>query len=104
MKEIPLSQGKVALVDDEDYKYLNQWKWYAAKQGNDFYAFRNDYTVSPPKTVRMHREVLVEDPRDIDHIDGNGLNNQKVNLRYCTHSQNHQNRNHLIPTSCHWKV
>jgi len=93
MKKIPLTQGMCALADDEDYEYLNQWKWYAAKQHNGYYAFRSDYSTGKVKTIRMHKEILTEE-KDIDHKDGNGLNNQKYNIRYCTHPQNHQNRKH----------
>lgn len=103
MKTIPLTQGLFALVDDEDFEYLNQWKWYAARQWNTYYAFRQDYSSGKPKTIRMHREVMGEDPRNIDHRDGDGLNNQKCNLRYCTHSQNHQNRKHHRNTSSIYK-
>jgi hypothetical protein len=105
MKKIPLTQGLYALVDDEDFEYLNQWKWYAAKQGNDFYAFRQEYfpSLKKQKTVRMHREVMSDDERDLDHIDGNGLNNQKINLRFCSHRQNHQNRKHHKNTSSPYK-
>jgi len=89
MKEIKLTQGKVALVDDEDYEYLNQWNWYASKRSNgSFIAIR---TVNKKK-VLMHR-VIMNTPENliVDHIDHNSLNNQKSNLRNCTHSQNAQN-------------
>jgi hypothetical protein len=90
MKEIPLSKGKVALVDDEDYGWLTTWKWFVNKDG---YAARN--TPRPDqKTVLMHR-VLMQTPDEMqtDHIDGDKLDNQKSNLRICTETQNHQNTN-----------
>jgi len=89
-KEIQLTQGKVAIVDDEDFEYLNQWKWYA----NNNYAIRS-FTVSKSKVLRisMHREIMKPQKGFvIDHLDGNGLNNQKNNLRICTNSQNLMNR------------
>lgn len=92
MKEIPLTQGKVALVDDEDFERLSQWKWYARKDGSTLYAVRN--APGPERgTILMHREVLGDVPgeMDIDHVDGDGLNNQKANLRIITHRQNCQN-------------
>ena len=96
MKEIQLTQGRVALVDDEDFERLNQWKWCAHKDGNMFYAIRSykrkiDNKI---KSILMHR--LITDAKKgqiIDHKDRNGLNNQKSNIRFCTVSQNAQNRN-----------
>jgi hypothetical protein len=93
MEEIPLTQGKVALVDDEDYAWLNQWKWYAKRCKNLFYATR---TIHPKGgkhyNLLMHRVVL-ETPNgvDVDHVDHNGLNNQKFNLRHCTRAENSRN-------------
>lgn len=87
MKKIPLTQGKFAIVDDADYDWLNQWKWHAVKRGQVWYARRG----SVPQ-IYMHR-LIMGDPKkmDIDHINDNGLNNQRCNLRICTHCQNLQN-------------
>jgi len=92
MKEIKLTQGKVALVDDEDFEYLNQWKWCAIKNCRTFYAIRTGYDPCK-KTIRMHR-IILNSPLGIltDHIDHNGLNNQKSNLRICTAAQNGYNK------------
>ena len=85
MKEINLTQNKVALVDDEDFKWLNKWKWHAKKEKNTFYARRK----KNGKTILMHRVVMFpKDGSEIDHKYYNGLNNQKNNLRICTKQQN----------------
>ncbi len=92
MKKIALSQGKFAMVDDEDYEWLNQWKWCAIKDGRSFYAMRKE--LPSKKSVRLHRFILGVDNKLIfvDHEDGNGLNNQRSNLRKCTRQQNACNR------------
>jgi hypothetical protein len=99
MKEIPLTQGKVALVDDADYEYLMQWKWYFCKKKDGTgYARRKVYSRISAKTYRwksywMHREIMkTPEGMDTDHRDGNKLNNQKYNLRICTNSQNQSNK------------
>lgn len=85
MKEIKLTQGKVALVDDEDYEKLLKYKWYAHNNNGRFYVIGTG-------KIKMHRKILnPPDDMYIDHIDHNGLNNQKSNLRLCNKSQNNQN-------------
>lgn len=101
MKEIQLTKGQVALVDDEDYDYLKQWHWFARiySRWSSYYAFRGFYFSTNGKTknihtnIPMHREII-KAPRHlvVDHIDHNGLNNQKSNLRLCTIAQNNANR------------
>lgn len=93
MKEIPLTQGKVALVDDEDYDWLNQWKWYAAKTPTTYYATRGYFKQGKRHGVVMHRLILnVPSGLGTDHKDRNGLNNQRSNLRIATIRQNSRNR------------
>lgn len=95
MKQIQLTKGKVALVDDENYEWLNQWKWSAISNtsGRICYAIRTDVDTQRRKTIRMHRIIMgvTESYVLIDHVDGNGLNNQKYNLRVCTNRENIQN-------------
>jgi hypothetical protein len=94
MKYIELSQGMRVMVDNEDYKELNKYNWYAVKGLNTFYARRSLPTATGGKgSVRMHR-IIMQTPEDMDtdHIDGNGLNNQKENLRLCTRSENLMNQ------------
>lgn len=93
MKEIQLTQGKVALVDDADFDWLNQWKWYARKEKHTFYAVRGQFTNGNLKIIRMHRLITgAPDGSIADHRDGNGLNNQRFNLRVCTPAENTRNR------------
>ena len=93
MKQIALSQGKFALVDDEWFDVLNEHKWYAHKDCNTFYAWRN----APDgfyrqKTVIMHNVIMQEklkpSPKGttVDHIDFDGLNNLTSNLRLASPS------------------
>ena len=90
MKEIPLNHGVVAVVDDEDYPLLSQYKWFAHKRDKTYYALRG---ITGHKLVYMHREILgVPIGLQTDHIDGNGLNNQKSNLRIVTVRENQQNQ------------
>lgn len=98
MKEIQLTKGYVALVDDEDYDWLIQWKW-TYKQG---YAVRHSEK-DHNKNIQMHR-LIMGDPENIngllvDHKDGNkvsvdvrGLNNTRDNLRWATSTQNNTNK------------
>ena len=89
MKKIELTQGQFALVDDEDFKYLNQWKWCACKKTNGFIAVSNIILNGRRKSIKMHRVLMNTPPKmEVDHIDHNQLNNQKYNLRNCTHKQN----------------
>jgi hypothetical protein len=101
MKQISLTQGLFALVDDDDYNYLNQFKWYAIKDGRNFYARRNITINEKQKPILMHWDVM--NGKGVDHIDNNGLNNQKENLRFCTSSQNQMNTRKRKNTSSIYK-
>jgi len=93
MKKIKLTQNKYALVDDEDYEFLSRWKWCAHKGGRTYYAKSTQYSDGKKRTLYMHRLIMIPAPgQEIDHIDRNGLNNQKANLRVCTHKENSVNR------------
>lgn len=82
---IPLTKGKVALIDEEDYQWLNQWKW----TFDGYYAYKKDEN---GKTIRMHN-LIMNTPKgmDTDHINQNKLDNRKLNLRITTRSQNKMN-------------
>ena len=95
MKLIPLTQGKFAKVDDADYEWLMQWKWRFHMKSNkpgEGYASRSIGGVNHRSTVRMHRLIAqTPDGMQVDHIDGDKLNNQRNNLRNCTNAQNARN-------------
>jgi hypothetical protein len=92
MKEISISKGYVALVDDEDFEWLSERPWSAQVHKYSVYAVSNTLgSTSTRKRLRMHR-LLVPWAKFVDHKDGNGLNNQKYNLRPCTWAQNMQNK------------
>ena len=94
MKKIKLTQGKYALVDNEDYEWLSQWSWYFAKHCHQGYAQRSNWRKAP---IIMHRAILeYYYPNKkyfvTDHKNGNKLDNRKINIRLCTPSQNSFNR------------
>lgn len=96
-KEILLTQGMAAIVDDEDYDYLNQWKWYyrKSKGKKTGYALRNQSIgYGKQKNIQMHRVILGYSGAtlQVDHINSNGLDNRKANLRLCTPNGNIQNQ------------
>ena len=92
MKEIRLNQNKTALVDDEDFELIKTYRWYCFKSRYTFYAISQWYENGERKHVLMHRLILnVPDGFILDHKNKNGLDNQKENLRLCTHNQNKQN-------------
>jgi len=90
-KQIQLNNGVITIVDDEDYEYLNQWKWYLLKSHTNYYAIRTQRPEN--KLLQLHRIVMKAKKGEIiDHINGNKLDNRKSNLRICTQAQNNQNR------------
>lgn len=91
MKEIQLTQGKVALVDDDIFEELNKHKWCAIKGRNTYYALR--WLKGTQGSILMHHVILPPVAgHETDHIDQNGLNDQRSNLRPATKSQNAANR------------
>jgi hypothetical protein len=91
MKEIMLSRGMVAMVDDCDFEELSKHKWSIHCVRGTFYAKRATRTPEE-KTILMHREIMgFPIGEEIDHRDGNGLNNTRENLRVCSPKQNRAN-------------
>src|SRR3972149_4894727 len=87
MKRIKLSRNKYTLVDNENFDYLNQWKWCISGAG---YAQRG---LSNHKYISMHRLIMkAKEEKEVDHKNGNTLDNRRRNLRLCTRRQNSFNR------------
>lgn len=96
MKQIPLTQGQFSIVDDEDFEELNKQKWHAhrGRDGNGkFYAIRSYRENGKSKSIKMHRKLMnAPKESEIDHINGNTLDNRKINLRLCSRNQNGYNK------------
>jgi len=93
MKEIHLTRGLTTKVDDEDYERLSIHKWYALEGVKRFYAARNVPCDGGQKRIFMHREIM-NTPKgvQVDHKNGNDLDNRKDNLRNCSRVENNRNK------------
>jgi len=97
-RRIPLTKGKFAIVDLDDYYWLKKFRWFASKNIITYYANRNAYSWENAKTrsFLMHRLIIkAPDNLLVDHINYNGLDNRKANLRLATKMQNNR---HVIRT------
>ena len=105
MKQIKLTQGEVALVDEEDFEELNQYKWCVNKKCyNGFIAVRNEGKPPHRQTIYMHR-AIINCPKgsEVDHINHNPLDNRRCNLRICTKAQNQYNQKPRTGSASVWK-
>jgi hypothetical protein len=90
---VPLSQGKHAVIDDEDGPLVLRFKWSTARHKQTFYAHRNDWSTGKAKKVYLHRLIMDFPDGPVDHIDGDGLNCRRANLRVASLSlQSHNTR------------
>jgi hypothetical protein len=92
MKEIQLENNMVVIVDDEDYEQLKKYRWYSYKKDdrNTCYARRSN---GRSRKIFIHQQILGKvEGLVIDHINGDGLDNRRENLRHVTHRQNSMNR------------
>jgi hypothetical protein len=93
MKQIELSQGKVALIDDEDFERVSKFKWSALKDCGTWYAVgytRGSHATR--KAMKLHRFILNAPPGVmVDHRNRDGLDNRRENIRFATCSQNTAN-------------
>ncbi len=92
MKTIPLTQGRVALVSDQDWFWLSQYKWYAHRINRCWYARTNIRVGFRQRNIKMHRLLLGFPTCRVDHRNCNGLDNRRCNLRRASNQQNVGNR------------
>jgi len=109
MKLIQLSKGKSAIVDDQDYEWLSKFTWYSLpkKSPKNYYAMRKEYHGRwDTRVFFMHRDILGLNGNKLlegDHINGNGLDNRRRNLRIATRAQNKQNQRKRKNTKSKYK-
>lgn len=90
MKQISLTKGKYALIDDEDFDLVSRYNWYCSSMG---YAQRSDRVNKKRVEILLHRFLLgAKKGQEIDHINRNPLDNTRKNLRFCTRSENNHNK------------
>lgn len=90
---IPLTNGYEAIIDSADVPLVNKWNWSAKVEEHTVYARRGISIKGKHHTIKLHRMILsVPDGIEVDHKDGNGLNNRRSNLRTATRSQNMCNK------------
>jgi hypothetical protein len=91
--EIPLTQGQVALIDDEDWDLVKGYKWFAFKMCNTYYAATSQHGGKRPRTLFMHRLIMGANyEQRVDHRNRNGWDNRKDNLRFSSVSENAMNK------------
>jgi len=119
-REIPLNHGLVALVDDADFEWLSRWRW-SINRGAGVratrYAVRGERRGGHRLLITMHRVIMgAEEGQLVDHVNGDGLDNRRSNLRFCDHAQNMRNRRisrhnkagykgvHIAPDERRWRA
>lgn len=90
---VTLTKGYEAVIDATDVPLVASFNWCAKPDCNTVYAIRADRSSGKHTTLLMHRELMkADDGIEIDHINGNGLDNRRRNLRFSTKSQNQMNQ------------
>lgn len=91
MAHITLNTGDVVLIDDADYPLVSQYNWRLRSGGGATYAITNSRNEGKRTTVSMHRLIMGEGALAVDHVNRNGLDNRRSNLRWATRSENGRN-------------
>lgn len=103
-KMIPLSQGKVTLVDDRDFEWLSQWSWHVQNHMHICYARRTLRKNGKKRAILMHQLIIgISSELETDHINRDGLDNRRSNLRHCTHAENNRNQRKFASCSSRYK-
>ena len=92
--KIKLTREQFTLIDEDDFQRVNnQGSWYAFPHQDSYYATRGDYSSGKRKNIFLHRFIMnCPEGKEVDHINGDKLDNRKSNLRICTRSENAKNR------------
>lgn len=104
--EILLADGQKVMIDDEDYRIVCGYAWHAVRDKNTYYARTTIRLDRKPKALSMHRLIMglnFGDKRQVDHVNGNGLDNTRKNLRVVTSRQNNMNRRVRRNTTSNYK-
>lgn len=102
MKQIPLTQNKVSIISDDCFDRLSQFTWHFNRRLG--YAIGERFEGGKRIRVSMHREVMnAQDGSEVDHINGDKLDNRRENLRLCTKSQNMSNRGKQLNNTTGYK-
>jgi len=100
---LKLTQRKTAIVDIADYPLVAGHRWHVHKAPHQYYAYTNVPTPDGKQTILQMHRLLLPDAAEIDHVDHDGLNNQRGNLRECTRAQNNMNSRKRKDGSSHYK-
>jgi hypothetical protein len=107
MIEIQLKPGRIAIADEEDREIVSRIKWFCRDDKGDgslVYAIGHDRVEGKRVSVKMHRLIMQAKPGQIvDHVNGNGLDNRRANLRICTNAQNVRNSRKMAGTISKYK-
>lgn len=104
MKEIPLTRNLAAIVDDDDFEWLTQWKWYAANLHGNYVVAERAIWLPRRRVILMHRAIMnAPDGKVVDHINGNTLDNRRCNLRICDQAENALNQRKKRGTRSRYK-
>lgn len=104
MKIVKISGGMHVKIDDEDFELVTRRKWKAHKSSTNFYARHNIRVDGKYKNVLMHRMIMKAPIHlQVHHINGDTLDNQKLNLQFCTNKENHASTRRIKPHSSKYR-